>query len=105
MQIELLELRKKRLGAPPVPLEAALEESLFVNLHSSLPPGLPPPPPASDGLFSKEAGRPLEYRQVLCKGHYDENNSIFLGPRGKSIYGVTEKGYFLITPLLPSPSR
>lgn len=54
--------------------------------------------PSSDNLDS------LEFRRVLCKGVFDENKSIFLGPRSRSISGVTENGYYLITPLLPIPN-
>ncbi|PWA86292.1 Surfeit locus 1/Shy1 [Artemisia annua] len=43
----------------------------------------------------------LEFRRVMCKGVYDETKSIFVGPRSRSISGVTENGYYLITPLMP----
>lgn len=42
-----------------------------------------------------------EFRRVVCRGVYDEKKSIFVGPRSRSISGVTENGYYLITPLLP----
>ncbi|KAH0850310.1 hypothetical protein HID58_095646 [Brassica napus] len=45
----------------------------------------------------------LEFRRVSCKGVFDEQKSIFLGPRSRSISGVTENGYYVITPLLPIP--
>ncbi|XP_009623938.1 surfeit locus protein 1-like [Nicotiana tabacum] len=43
----------------------------------------------------------LEFRRVLCSGVFDEKRSIFIGPRSRSISGVTENGYYVITPLLP----
>lgn len=43
----------------------------------------------------------LEFRRVVCKGIFDEDKSIYIGPRSRSISGVTENGYFLITPLIP----
>ncbi|XP_024967354.1 surfeit locus protein 1-like isoform X1 [Cynara cardunculus var. scolymus] len=46
----------------------------------------------------------LEFRRVVCKGVFDEAKSIYVGPRSRSISGVTENGYYLITPLMPLPS-
>ncbi|XP_028792170.1 surfeit locus protein 1-like [Neltuma alba] len=46
----------------------------------------------------------LEFRKAVCKGVYDDKKSIFVGPRSRSISGVTENGYYLITPLMPAPS-
>ncbi|KAI3801261.1 hypothetical protein L1987_29365 [Smallanthus sonchifolius] len=43
----------------------------------------------------------LEFRRVVCKGVFDESKSIYVGPRSRSISGVTENGYYLITPLMP----
>lgn len=45
----------------------------------------------------------LEFRRVQCRGFFDEKKSIYVGPRSRSISGVTENGYYLITPLLPIP--
>lgn len=45
----------------------------------------------------------LEFRKVQCKGVFDEKRSIYVGPRSRSISGVTENGYYVITPLLPIP--
>ncbi|CAN7048135.1 unnamed protein product [Brassica oleracea var. botrytis] len=45
----------------------------------------------------------LEFRRVSCKGVFDEQKSIYLGPRSRSISGVTENGYYVITPLMPIP--
>ncbi|KAI3694455.1 hypothetical protein L1987_77420 [Smallanthus sonchifolius] len=46
----------------------------------------------------------LEFRRVVCKGVFDESKSIYVGPRSRSISGVTENGYYLITPLIPLPN-
>ncbi|KAL7139520.1 hypothetical protein ABFS83_09G057700 [Erythranthe nasuta] len=43
----------------------------------------------------------LEFRRVQFKGVFDEKKSIYVGPRSRSISGVTENGYYLITPLVP----
>lgn len=45
----------------------------------------------------------LEFRKVQCKGVFDEKKSIYVGPRSRSISGVTENGYYIITPLMPIP--
>ncbi|KAL1202716.1 Surfeit locus protein 1 [Cardamine amara subsp. amara] len=45
----------------------------------------------------------LEFRRVSCKGVFDEQRSLYLGPRSRSISGVTENGFFVITPLMPIP--
>ncbi|KAL9225485.1 hypothetical protein vseg_001402 [Gypsophila vaccaria] len=45
----------------------------------------------------------VEFRKVLCRGAFDENKSVYVGPRSRSISGVTENGYYIITPLLPIP--
>ncbi|KAH6771402.1 Surfeit locus 1 cytochrome c oxidase biogenesis protein [Perilla frutescens var. hirtella] len=45
----------------------------------------------------------LEFRKVQCKGVFDEKKSIYIGPRSRSISGVTENGYYVITPLIPVP--
>lgn len=52
-------------------------------------------PPSSENLDT------LECRRALCKGVFDEENSVFIGPRSRSISGVTENGYYVITPLKP----
>lgn len=51
--------------------------------------------PSSENLNS------LEFRRVACKGVFDEKRSIFVGPRSRSISGVSENGYYIITPLMP----
>lgn len=51
--------------------------------------------PSSENLDS------LEFRRAACTGVFDEGRSIFVGPRSRSISGVTENGYYLIVPLMP----
>lgn len=46
----------------------------------------------------------LEFRKVLCEGDFDEGKSVYVGPRSRSISGVTENGYYVITPLIPRTS-
>jgi len=46
----------------------------------------------------------LEFRKVLCEGYFDEGRSVYIGPRSRSISGVTENGYYVITPLIPRTS-
>ncbi|XP_042963757.1 surfeit locus protein 1-like isoform X1 [Carya illinoinensis] len=77
-KIKMLEYRQKRLEMEP----------LMFN-------GISP----SDGKLD-----PLEFRRVKCKGFFDEKRSIYLGPRSRSISGVTENGYHVITPLMPIPN-
>ncbi|PKI77832.1 hypothetical protein CRG98_001796 [Punica granatum] len=55
----------------------------------------------SDVTPSSESLDSLEFRRVACTGVFDERKSIFVGPRSRSISGVTENGYYLITPLMP----
>ena len=43
-----------------------------------------------------------EYMQVSAAGVYDEEKSQFIGPRPRSTMGVTEAGYFMVTPLVQS---
>lgn len=43
----------------------------------------------------------LEFRKIVCEGDFDEEKSVFVGPRSRSISGVTENGYYVITPLIP----
>lgn len=76
MQVELLEYRKKKLELEPLKLNQAFESSAS-----------------------------LDFRRVLCNGAFDEGRSVFVGPRSRSISGVTENGYYVITPLVPNPSH
>jgi surfeit locus 1 family protein len=47
----------------------------------------------------------LEFRKIVCEGDFDEEKSVFVGPRSRSISGVTENGYYVITPLIPRSSE
>ncbi|KAG8096104.1 hypothetical protein GUJ93_ZPchr0013g36708 [Zizania palustris] len=47
----------------------------------------------------------LEFRKITCDGDFDEGKSVFIGPRSRSISGVTENGYFVVTPLIPRPTK
>ncbi|GMH17531.1 hypothetical protein Nepgr_019372 [Nepenthes gracilis] len=75
-KIKMLDYRQKRLELEPVKLD---ELSADENLDA------------------------LEFRRVVCKGVFDEKKSIFVGPRSRSISGVTNNGYYVITPLVPVP--
>lgn len=77
LQIKMLEYRKSRLEMEPLKFDQTV--------------------PAREDLDS------LEFRRVKCKGVFDEKMSIYVGPRSRSISGVTENGYYLITPLYPVP--
>ncbi|PRQ15876.1 hypothetical protein RchiOBHm_Chr7g0178161 [Rosa chinensis] len=74
-KIKMLDYRRKRLEMEPLKFNSVS--------------------PSSEELDN------LEFRRVLCKGHFDESRSIYVGPRSRSISGVTENGYYVITPLLP----
>lgn len=43
----------------------------------------------------------LEFRKVICDGVFDEEKTLFVGPRSRSISGVTENGYYVISPFIP----
>ncbi|KAJ1686950.1 hypothetical protein LUZ63_018340 [Rhynchospora breviuscula] len=73
-KIEMLDYRRQRLGMEP--LTCIL----------------------SNNTASSES---LEFRRIVCEGDFDEKNSVFVGPRSRSISGVTENGYYVITPLIP----
>lgn len=77
-KVKMLEYRQKRLGMEPLNCNTLLEPN--------------------EELDS------LEFRKVICRGVFDENKSIFVGPRSRSISGLTENGYYVITPLLPIPN-
>ncbi|CAN1159278.1 Surfeit locus protein 1 [Linum perenne] len=78
-KIKVLEHRQKRLALEPVKLND--------------------PSPSDKQLDA------LEFRRVSCKGVYDEDRSIYVGPRSRSISGVTENGYYVVTPLMPVPGN
>ncbi|XP_062118050.1 surfeit locus protein 1 [Humulus lupulus] len=77
-KIKMLEYRQKRLDLEPLRWNSVFQPS--------------------EGLDS------LEFRKVICRGQFDEERSIYIGPRSRSISGVTENGYYVITPLLPIPN-
>lgn len=77
----MLEYRKKRLEMEPIELNRVGAGSVDHDVDS------------------------LEFRKVVCEGLFDEGKSIYLGPRSRSISGVTENGYYLITPLVPVASE
>ncbi|KAK7314656.1 hypothetical protein VNO77_33183 [Canavalia gladiata] len=74
-KIKMLEYREKRLQMEPLKFSSAY--------------------PSNEELDS------LEFRKVVCKGVFDDKKSIYVGPRSRSISGVTENGYYIITPLMP----
>lgn len=77
-KIKMLDYREERLNMEPIQLNA---------------------------ISSAEDPTASEFRRVVCKGTFDEKKSIFVGPRSRSISGVTENGYYIITPLLPIPGN
>lgn len=82
-QIEMLDYRTRRLEMEPV----AWNESALSSV-----------------LRDPSA---LEFRKIVCEGDFDKEKSVFIGPRSRSISGVTENGYYVITPLIPrsTPDR
>ncbi|XXG56869.1 hypothetical protein AAC387_Pa03g4179 [Persea americana] len=78
-KIEMIEYRKKRLDMEPIAL-------------NSISP--------SDGDLTSS-----EFRRVVCEGVFDETKSIYIGPRSRSISGVTENGYYVVTPLMLSLNK
>lgn len=54
----------------------------------------------SEVLFARqdEAVVP-EYTKVGVSGRFDESQSVFIGPRPRSSMGITEAGYFMVTPM------
>jgi surfeit locus 1 family protein len=83
-KIEMLDYRTRRLDMEPVAWNEAT---------------------SSAALRDPDA---LEFRKIVCEGDFDEEKSVFVGPRSRSISGVTENGYYVITPLIPrstEPSR
>ncbi|VFQ70696.1 unnamed protein product [Cuscuta campestris] len=74
-KVEMLEYRKNRLGMDPLKCNEVALSSEDLNC--------------------------LEFRKVLCRGVFDEMKSVYVGPRSRSISGVTENGYYVITPLQP----
>nr|ACU18859.1 unknown [Glycine max] len=77
-KIKMLEYREKRLQMEPLKFSSAYS--------------------------SDEELDSLEFRKVVCKGYFDDKKSVYVGPRSRSISGVTENGYYIITPLMPVPN-
>ncbi|KAH7653927.1 surfeit locus 1 family protein [Dioscorea alata] len=80
-KMEMLDYRKKRLEMEPI---------LWNKLKS---------------CSGSDLDDSLEFRKVLCEGVFDEEKSVYIGPRSRSISGVTENGYYVITPLFPTPNQ
>lgn len=78
LQIKMLEYREKRLQMEPLKFSSAYS--------------------------SDEELDSLEFRKVVCKGYFDDKKSVYVGPRSRSISGITENGYYIITPLMPVPN-
>ncbi|KAG6548054.1 hypothetical protein Mapa_010488 [Marchantia paleacea] len=76
-KIELLDYKRKRLEGEPVPLGEIVGAT-------------------KTGATVDD----LEYRKVICEGVYVGSKSLLVGPRARSAFGVTQKGYYLITPLM-----
>lgn len=47
----------------------------------------------------------LGFRQVVCKGVFDNERSIYVGPKPRSMAKGSENGFYVITPLLPIPNE
>ncbi|CAH8254923.1 unnamed protein product [Arabidopsis lyrata] len=47
----------------------------------------------------------LGFRRVVCKGVFDEQRSIYVGPKPRSMSKGSENGFYVITPLLPIPNE
>jgi surfeit locus 1 family protein len=79
--MELIEHRQKRLEQDPVLLTSIMPETSDIQAKAKI--------------------SSLEFRKVVCEGVYDESKSIYIGPRSRSVSGVTENGYYVVTPLMP----
>ncbi|MCO5610805.1 hypothetical protein L7F22_065046 [Adiantum nelumboides] len=84
-KMELLDHRRERLKDDVIPLDLA---TTTIQSNSKQ---------THQGVLEN-----LEYKRVQCEGVFEDEKSIFLGPRGRTHHGVTERGYFLITPLVPA---
>uniref|UniRef100_A0A0D9VQU3 SURF1-like protein n=1 Tax=Leersia perrieri TaxID=77586 RepID=A0A0D9VQU3_9ORYZ len=82
-QMEMLEYRTRRLEMEPIAWNQMAPSDL--------------------GLDGDPAA--LEFRKIVCEGDFDEGKSVFVGPRSRSISGVTENGYYVVTPLIPRPTE
>ena len=55
--------------------------------------------------FAKDSEAYTEYQPVFASGTFDEEKTQFVGPRPRSIMGITEAGYLAITPFKDSGSE
>jgi surfeit locus 1 family protein len=86
----MLAERQQKLAATPVSLQELLANKAQAH---------------RDQEGSPSAGD-LEFRRVQLTGKYDTGRSLYVGPRVKSAPGgMTEKGYHVVTPLVPSDER
>lgn len=74
-QIDMLDYRRKRLEMEPLMWNELSTSDLDLNS--------------------------LEFRRIICEGDFDESKSIYVGPRSRTISGVIENGFYVITPLVP----
>lgn len=89
--MDVLDYRRKRLEEEPIRLVNAIRSSLEVSKpHDKIDSSRQP------------AMEELEFRTVICEGVYDVTKNLYVGPRARSAVGVTQKGFFVITPLLSS---
>ncbi|CAI5474172.1 unnamed protein product [Closterium sp. Yama58-4] len=121
-KLDLVERRQQRLQEPPVPLLEALQAHALATGEEAALPASPAAAAgsrgpvsasaesgsAADGSGSADSGPglaagELEFRRVECEGRYDDARSLFVGPRAHTVRGAQEKGYLLVTPLLPPP--
>eukprot|EP00271_Cylindrocystis_brebissonii_P011379 TRINITY_DN287_c2_g1_i1.p1 TRINITY_DN287_c2_g1~~TRINITY_DN287_c2_g1_i1.p1 ORF type:complete len:407 (-),score=84.74 TRINITY_DN287_c2_g1_i1:806-2026(-) len=109
-KIELLDRRRKQLDEPPLALATtarSYDGKQAAQLEGKLAGGETVAQSAlkgsEDSAHAKFSG--LEYRRVEAEGRWDEKKTIFVGPRAKSVYGVAERGYYVVTPFLPSDAN
>lgn len=54
----------------------------------------------SEVLFARQDAAVVpEYTKVGVSGRFEESESVFIGPRPRSSMGITEAGYFMVTPM------
>ena len=58
-----------------------------------------------DVLFARQDAVVPEYTKVGVSGRFDESQSVFIGPRPRSSMGITEAGYFMVTPMYVDGDR
>lgn len=103
-QAELVESMQRRLEEPP--LEGPELRRLMAHLQDPdpVPPATAAPPAdkgPADGPGALPAGADVEFRRVACEGRWDRPRTVRVGPRARRVHGVSEKGFLLITPLVP----